>query len=75
MDKVCKKYNAVRPRVIVGVPSGITEVEERAVEDIIPNSEYIMSGNKIMVRTLDLNKDFKFIAQSLNKIASDLINS
>ena len=44
-------------------------------EDIIPNSEYIMSGNKIMVRTLDLNKDFKFIAQSLNKIASDLINS
>ena len=44
-------------------------------EDIIPNSEYMMSGNKIMVRTLDLNKDFKFIAQSLNKIASDLINS
>ena len=44
-------------------------------EDIIPNSEYIMSGNKIMVRTLDLNKDFKFITQSLNKIASDLINS
>ena len=44
-------------------------------EDIIPNGEYMMSGNKIMVRTLDLNKDFKFIAQSLNKIASDLINS
>ena len=35
MDKVCKKYNAVRPRVIVGVPSGITEVEERAVEETI----------------------------------------
>ena len=44
-------------------------------EDIIPNGEYMMSGNKIMVRTLDLNKDFKFITQSLNKIASDLINS
>ena len=35
MDKVCRKYNAVRPRVIVGVPSGITEVEERAVEETI----------------------------------------
>src|SRR5699024_11102379 len=29
------KYNVIRPRVIVGVPSGITEVEERAVEDTI----------------------------------------
>ena len=35
LEKVCKKYNAVRPRVIVGVPSGITEVEERAVEESI----------------------------------------
>ena len=35
MGKVCKKYNAIRPRVIVGVPSGITEVEERAVEETI----------------------------------------
>ena len=35
MEKVCKKYNAIRPRVIVGVPSGITEVEERAVEESI----------------------------------------
>lgn len=35
MDKICKKYNSIRPRVIVGVPSGITEVEERAVEETI----------------------------------------
>ncbi len=35
MEKVCKKYNAIRPRVIVGVPSGITEVEERAVEETV----------------------------------------
>ena len=34
-NKICKRYNVVRPRVIVGVPSGITEVEERAVEDSI----------------------------------------
>ena len=31
MEKVCKKYNAIRPRVIVGVPSGITEVEETII--------------------------------------------
>ena len=35
VERVCKRYNAVRPRVIVGVPSGITEVEERAVEETI----------------------------------------
>ena len=33
--KVCQRYNVVRPRVVVGVPSGITEVEERAVEESV----------------------------------------
>lgn len=33
--KVCARYNAGKPRVVVGVPSGITEVEERAVEESI----------------------------------------
>lgn len=42
-------------------------------ETVIPNGEYMMSGNKIMVKTLDLNTEFKFIAQSLNKIADDLM--
>ena len=35
IKKVCQRYNARRPRVVVGVPSGITEVEERAVEESI----------------------------------------
>ena len=35
MEKVCQRYNAGRPRVVVGVPSGITEVEERAVEESV----------------------------------------
>ena len=35
VDKVSDRYNAGRPRVVVGVPSGITEVEERAVEESI----------------------------------------
>ena len=35
VTKVCKRYGAGKPRVVVGVPSGITEVEERAVEEAI----------------------------------------
>lgn len=35
LKKVCTKYNVGRPRVVVGVPSGITEVEERAVQETI----------------------------------------
>ena len=33
--KICQRYNAGKPRVVVGVPSGITEVEERAVEEAV----------------------------------------
>ena len=35
LKKVNEKYNLGRPRVVVGVPSGITEVEERAVEEAV----------------------------------------
>ncbi len=35
IEKVAKIYNIGKPRVVVGVPSGITEVEERAVEESI----------------------------------------
>ena len=35
ISKVCQRYNVIRPRVVVGVPSGITEVEERAVEEAV----------------------------------------
>ena len=35
LTRVCQRYNAGRPRVVVGVPSGITEVEERAVEEAV----------------------------------------
>ncbi len=38
VSKVCQRYNAGRPRVVVGVPSGITEVEERAVEEAVLSS-------------------------------------
>ena len=35
INKVWQRYNTSKPRVVVGVPSGITEVEERAVEEAI----------------------------------------
>ena len=33
VKKVFKKYNTGKPRIVVSVPSGITEVEERAVQE------------------------------------------
>jgi len=35
IQKICRKYNIGRLRAVVGVPSGITEVEQRAVEESI----------------------------------------
>ena len=35
VQKICRRYNIGRLRVVIGVPSGITEVEERAVEETI----------------------------------------
>ncbi len=35
INKVGRRYNIGKPRIVVGVPSGITEVEERAVEEAI----------------------------------------
>ena len=35
MDKVCQKYLFSKPRVVVGVPLGVTEVEESAVEEAV----------------------------------------
>lgn len=38
IKKICSRYNVGKPRVVVGVPSGITEVEERAVEESVMNA-------------------------------------
>ena len=42
-------------------------------EEIQPNNTYWMSGNKISVKTLNLDCDFKDIAQQLNEIADELL--
>lgn len=40
-------------------------------ESIQPDNTYFMSGNKITVKTLDLNKDFSAIQEQLDKIAQE----
>lgn len=41
-------------------------------EDTIPNFDAILSGNRILVKSLDLNKDFGEISSQLDNIASYL---
>lgn len=38
IDKITKQFKLLKPRVVVGVPSGITEVEERAVQEAVISS-------------------------------------
>ena len=40
-------------------------------EEIQPDNTYIISGNRISVRTLDLNREFKEIRAQLDNIAAD----
>jgi len=43
-------------------------------EIIVPDNSYYMSGNKVIVRTLDLNLDFAGIATQLNHIVEEHFN-
>ena len=40
-------------------------------EEIQPNAVYHMHGNQIEVKTIDLNMEFKYIKEQLNKIVQD----
>ena len=40
-------------------------------EELQPDNSYQMSGNKISVRTLNLNKEFSEIAKQLDDIAAE----
>ena len=42
-------------------------------ESTQPNERYMMDGNRISVRTLDLNKEFKDIENQLYEIASGFL--
>ncbi len=40
----------------------------RTTESIHPDNEYMMDGNKISVKTLDLNREFREIKKQLEDI-------
>ena len=43
----------------------------RTDEEVQPSGSYLMSGNRIEVRTLDLDREFAEIAATLDGIAED----
>ena len=45
----------------------------RTNESIQPDSDYVMSGNKISVKTLDLNQDFEIIKNQLDSIVENYL--
>jgi len=42
-------------------------------EDIVLGNDYIIDGNRISVKTLDLNTDFSNITKQLNTLAEKLL--
>ena len=47
----------------------------RTDEEIMPDSDYVISGNRISVKTLDLNTDFSNICKQLNAIVEEMLLS
>ena len=40
-------------------------------EDIVPDEKFVMGGNKMQVKTLDLNQNFENISQQLDGVIFD----
>ena len=57
---------------LTGIPHEVSGMllYAKTDEEITPNIEYRMSGNKIAVRTLDLSGDFSLIREQLDDIAT-----
>ncbi len=44
-------------------------------EEIQPDNDYVMSGNRISVKTLDLNADFSSIKKTLDGIVQQFLSA
>lgn len=64
-------YVKNKEAVLAGEPHKVSGMLLYAKTDelVQPDSEYQMSGNRICVKTLDLNRDFAEISEQLNAIA------
>lgn len=71
IHKIGQRYNIGRPRVVVGVPSGITEVEERAVEESVlqAGAREVYLIEEPMVAAIGANMD---IAEPSGNIIVDI---
>ena len=62
-------FTYVKNKAVAGGEVSGMLLYARTDEEVQPNNEYMMSGNKISVKTLDLNRDFSEISEQLNNIA------
>lgn len=56
-----------------GNVSGGVLLYAKTDEEITPDNDYMIDGNKISVKTLDLNADFPAIAKQLNVLPEGLL--
>jgi len=68
-------FTYVKNKAVAGGEVSGMLLYARTDEEVQPDNEYMMSGNKISVKTLDLNCEFSEIAAQLNAIADEFITS
>ena len=66
-------FTYVKNKAVAGGEVSGMLLYARTDEEIQPDNEYMMSGNKISVKTLNLNCDFSEISAQLNAIADAFI--
>ena len=66
-------FTYVKNKAVAGGEVSGMLLYARTDEEVQPDNDYIMSGNKISVKTLDLNCDFSIISAQLNTIADTFI--
>lgn len=67
-------FTYVKNKAVLGGEVSGMLLYAKTDELIQPNNTYMMSGNKIIIRTLDLNCEFSKIANQLNSIADTFID-
>ncbi|MFB7142345.1 hypothetical protein ACFCYN_22255 [Gottfriedia sp. NPDC056225] len=45
----------------------------RTDEELVPDNDFLLNGNRISVKTLDLNTDFSNISEQLNLLAEGFL--
>ena len=66
-------FTYVKNKAVAGGEVSGMLLYARTDEEIQPDDEYMMSGNKISVKTINLNCDFSEISAQLNAIADKFL--